>query len=352
MGLKKSSTTTLHDVAEKAQTSVATVSRVLSGADYPVSQKLREKILKAAKELNYVPNNIGKMLKSNSSSALGVIVPTLQNPFFVQVIMGVESAARQRNFEVMIFSSHRSVQQERDSIQNLLQNRVMRLIIFSIDSSPDTLNKYIEYGGRVAVMSSNSPIKNAICCETDYVAAGRLAAEHLIAMGHKKIAFLSAPITKSYRRHILRGIQDAAAASKTDFDAEDIFTADTEEEADVGQYEFELGKMLVKKFLDSKRKYTAIIAINDTTAFGIMQELARHNVNVPRDVSVVGFDNISYSSMIFPPLTTVEIPGEAMGYTACQLVMADSIASSGAGFSFCCALKERDSVRNLNNDAK
>lgn len=352
MGLKKGSATTLHDVAEKAGASVATVSRVLSGADYPVSEKLRQKILKAAKELNYTPNNIGKMLKSNSFSAVGVIVPSLQNPFFVQIIMSVESAARQKNFDVLIFTSQRSVQKERDSISNLLQNRVLRLIIFSIDNNPDALNKYIEFGGRVVVLSSNFHVKNAICCETDYTVAAKMAAEYLLSMGHRKIAFLTAPITKSYRRRVLKGIQEAFAASGTDFGANDIFTSDTETEAEIGQFEFDLGKKLTAQFLQSKRKYSAIIAINDITAFGVIQELTQRGINVPGDVSVISFDNISYSGMISPPLTTVEIPAEAMGYTACQLIMAESTASAGASFSFHCPLIERSSVRNLNNDAK
>lgn len=351
MGPKKSSAITLHNVAEKAGTSVATVSRVLSGADYPVSQKLRQKILRAAKELNYMPNNLGKMLKNNSSPAIGIIVPTLQNPFFVQVITGVESAARQKNFEVMIFSSHRSIQQERDSILNLLQNRIMRMIIISIDSKPDTISKYIEHNGRAAILESNFQIENAICSETDYNAAGKLAAEYLLSAGHKKIAFLSAPITKSYRRRILEGLQAAFSAAGAAFSEDDIFVSDIESEAEIGQYEFELGKQLAVEFLHSNQKYTAIIAINDITAFGVIQELTQRGIHVPQDVSVISFDNISYSNMISPPLTTVELPSETMGYTACQLIMSESIASTGAAFSFHCSLKERSSVRNLNKES-
>ena len=183
----KGSVSTLRDVAKKADVSIATASRVLSNSDYPVSQTLRRRIIRVAEELNYTPNLLGKMLKNNTYHAVGVIVPTLQNPFFNQVILGVESAAREKNYEVVIYSSHRSAEQERSNILNLLKNRVMALIIISIDDKGDTLQRYIDCGGRVALLEADFHLEGAIIAKTDYLLAGRLAARYLAAKGHRRI---------------------------------------------------------------------------------------------------------------------------------------------------------------------
>lgn len=345
---------TLRDVAKAANVSVATASRVLSNSDYPVSQKLRKRIIHVAEELNYTPNLLGKMLKRNSHNAIGVVVPSLQNPFFNQVILGIESAARKKNYEVIIFSSHRNVAQEQSNIMTLLQNRVMSLIIISIDSSSDTLENYMACGGRVALLESDFRLEGSIVAETDYLLAGRLAAQHLVDMGHRNIALLTSPLTKSYRRRILDGVRATLKQRGVSFSDEDVFVAYTEAESDTGLYEFEQGLRLVEDFFQrrSQRQYTAIIAINDLTAFGIIHALNRHGLSVPDDISVIGFDNITYSEMISPPLTTISLPSNSVGYAACEMLTSpldtDQNSHPSIRFSFPCRLQKRQSVKDLN----
>ena len=343
--------TTLQDVAKKAGVSLSTASRVLSGADYPVSKDVKERVMRTAKELKYTPNILARMLKSNSYPAIGVIVPTLQNPFFSQVILGIEAAARKKNYEIMIFSSNRSIEQERSNINSLLQNRVMALIIISIDNSSATLKNYIRCGGKVALLESNFRLDSTISTETDYVSAGKLAIEHLVEKGHRNIALLTAPLTKSYRRQILLGVRETMKEYQLPFEDENVFEATGEVETDTGLYEFDLGKHLVDEFIAYKDKFTAIIAVNDITAFGIIQALAQHNLSVPEDISVISFDNILYSGMISPPLTTIELPSSTMGSTVCNMLI-DSINSGGEEltdvvFKFQGRLVERQSVQQI-----
>ena len=345
---KKRTSSTLKDVAKSAGVSVSTASRVLSSADYPVSAELRARVIRAAKELNYIPNVFGKMLRSNTSDAIGIIVPTLQNPFYNQVIFGIESVAAQSGHEIRLFSSHRSVAQERKHIMTLLHNHIMALIILSIDSSPDTLKHYISYGGRVALLEANFMLDHSIAVETDCFAAGRLAAEHLAQLGHKQIAFLTSPLTKTFRRRILDGVQEALLEAGQPLPQEDIFVADAEKESTTGMYEFENGRLLAERLLMERRSYTAIITINDITAFGVIQVLTQHGLSVPEDVSVISFDNISYSEMISPPLTTVSLPSSNMGSAACQMLISE--IESGAAemqsmiFKFPCSLIVRRST--------
>ena len=341
-------TSTLKDVAKRAGVSLSTASRVLSSADYPVSQDLRARVVRASKELNYIPNVFGKMLKSNVSDAIGIIVPTLQNPFYNQVIFGIESAAAQSGHEIRLFSSHRSVIQERKHIMTLLQNHIMGLIILSIDSTPDTLNEYISYGGRVALLEADFTLEHSISVDTDCFAAGKIAADHLIDLGHRRIAFLTSPLTKSFRRRILDGVKEALENAGCPLNNEDIFVADAEKESTTGMYEFENGRLLTANLLKTHRDYTAIITINDITAFGVIQVLANHGLSVPEDMSVISFDNISYSEMISPPLTTVNLPSSNMGFEACQMLISE-IESGHADmqnmvFHFPCELMKRRST--------
>lgn len=340
---------TLKDVAKQAGVSPSTASRVLSNADYPVSEALRARVVRASKELNYIPNVFGKMLKSNVSDAIGIIIPSLQNPFYNQVIFGIESAAAQSGHEIRLFSSHRNVAQERKHILTLLHNHIMALIIISIDSSPETLKHYISYGGRVAMLEGDFTLEHSITAETDCFAAGCIAADHLVQLGHKRIAFLTSPLTKSFRRRILEGVQDTLLRAGCPLAEESIFLSNAESESTTGMYEFENGRILAQRLLEQQRDYTAIITINDITAFGVIQVLTQHGLSIPQDISVISFDNITYSEMTSPPLTTVDLPSSNMGFAACQMLISE-IASGkcdlqNMAFKFPCNLMVRQSTQ-------
>ena len=351
MESKKKSTSTLKDVARAAGVSLSTASRVLSSADYPVSPELRSRVVRASKTVNYIPNALGKMLRSNTSDAIGIIVPTLQNPFYNQVIFGIESAAAKSGHELRLFSSHRSITQERSHILTLLHSHIMALIILSIDSNPDALNEYISYGGKVALLEAEFRLDNSIYAETDCFEAGRLAAQHLVTMGHRRIAFLTAPMTKAFRLRILDGVKSVLEQARCPLREEDVFVAEAEKESETGMYEFETGRHLAERFLEKRGRYTAVITINDIMAFGVIQVLTQNGISIPDDISVVGFDNITYSEMISPPLTTVQLPSSNMGFTACQMLISQMTAGqeglTAMSFKFPCSLFVRQSTRAI-----
>ena len=342
---------TLKDVAARAGVSLASASRVLSNSDYPVSEAKKKRVFAAARELNYQPNIFARLLKGNDYNALGVIVPTLQNPFYNQVVQGIESVASKSNYEIMILSSHRSIEQERNNIHSLLQNRVMALLIISIDTNSDCLEEYICCGGKVALLEANFKLKNAIVTETDHVGAAQLAVEYLVSYGHRRIAFLSSPLTKMSRRSVMLGIREMMKEYHLPFSEDDIFLAAEEGEADNGLYEFEVGKSLADAFFPHLKKYTAIIAINDLTAFGIMQGLMQRQLSIPKDISVISLDNIIYSEMISPPLTTVALPSFNLGAATCRsllnTLMYPNESCVELVFHFSGQLVERQSVADL-----
>lgn len=344
----KISAATLKDVAQKAGVSLSTASRVLSDADYPVSRALRARVINASKELNYIPNALGKMLKNNLSDAIGIIVPTLQNPFYNQVIFGIEAVATKSGRELRLLSSHRSVEQERKHILSLLHSHIMSLIILSIDSSSDVLEQYISYGGKVALLEANFEMENVITAETNYFVAGELATRHLLDLGHRHIAFLTSPLTKPFRRSTLNGTLKTMEKSGLRLQEEDIFIAEAEQESETGMYEFETGRLLAERVLASPKKYTALITINDIMAFGVIQTLMQHGISVPDDISVIAFDNIIYSEMISPPLTTVNLPSSTMGSAACRMLISEiefgKSNMQSMTFRFPCTLITRQST--------
>lgn len=342
----------LSDVAVRAGVSLASASRVLSDSDYPVSPKTRKRVIEAANDLRYFPVPKVTGIELSNSPILGIIVPTLQNPFFNQVILGVEAEASKHGYQVMVCSSHRSVEEERNNVLSLLRSRIMALIIISIDIEKTMLENYISCGGRVAMLESNFTLPQTIITRTDYPSAGKMAAEHLISCGHRNIAFFTSPLTKSYRRGILAGVRTTMKEAQLVFPDSNIYVASKEMESDTGLYEFEMGKHLVEEFLSKKHDpVTAIIAINDLTAFGIIQALTRHNISVPKEISVISFDNLPYSGMIFPPLTTVDLPSVDLGSSACSMLISilDGRFDSRTGitFDFQGTLIERESVRHI-----
>lgn len=345
---KNNKVSTLRDVAKRAGVSIATASRVLSDSENTVNAEMRAKVIKAASELKYVPNIFGQRLKHNAPDTIGVIVPSLQNPFYNQVIIGIESAAAKAGWEIRLFSSHRSAAQERKAINLLLHNRVNALIIISVDTSPAALKNYIAFGGRVALLEADFKLDNAIVFNTDYFNAGVLAAQHLVDLGHKNVAFVTTPLTKSSRRDTLEGIKSVFRDADLKFTDADVYAAPSEDESSTGVYEFEAGRQLAEKLLQTRKHYTAVIAINDITAFGVIQAFTQRGIYVPRDISVIGFDNIMYSEMISPPLTTVEMPSSNMGRAAAQLLISSMDTGgeelSNAALRFPYTLRQRRST--------
>lgn len=338
---------TIADIAAYTNSSVSTVSRVLSSSSYPVSKERRKAIQDAAKEMGYVPNAIGRMLKSNINRSIAVIVPTLQNPFFLQIIRGAENEAIQRGYHISFHSSRRDPALEQELIHYALQQRIMGIMLISIDKSPDTLQSYLDAGGRTALIEADFTIQNVIHAQTDFIQCGKMAASHLIQSGHKKIALFSPPLTKAARYLSVEGCRSAMAEHSLTLADEDIFIGSLEQELDEGMYEFEVGKKLASQLLRSERSYTAIISTNDLTAFGAIQYFTQKGVKVPQDISVIGMDDIVYSGMFFPPLTSIHQPSVRKGRLACRLLideLENGTEASDIFINFSPELRKRESV--------
>jgi LacI family transcriptional regulator len=312
---------TIYDVAAKASTSAATVSRVLANSGYPVSEELRAKILDAAAELNYSPNIVGRMLKKSQSTDIGIILPTISNPYYSALLLGAEQEARKDGYNLFLCNSLRDPGTERKYLESLYQKQVKGIMISSINENLAFLKELQKYGVRIVAFDQDSSELECSKVGFDYLRGAELAVDYLIENGHSNIAFLSAPITRTSRKGVLSGYKKSLREHGIALKAENIVISDREEELNDGIYEFQNGKRLAQMFLQLPQRPTAILAINDLTAFGIMQELIANGIGVPEDVSVVGFDNIELATMVNPPLTTINQPAFETGRLACRLLL-------------------------------
>lgn len=312
---------TIHDIAKLANVSSATVSRVLSNSQYPVSSELRLRIQRLAKEQNYIPNLLGKQLKTNNNTTIGVIIPSISNPFYSSVMLGIEEIARKNNYHVLLCNSLQDPELEVEYLKTIFEKQIRGLIISSISSDKKSLKNLIEMGLNVVAIDQKFDLDNVFQIQFDYRRGGYLATKYLIEKGHQRIAYVTAPLDRPSRKSIFQGYLDAVSESGIDIKKSWIQEAKEAEKAYEGIYEFDNGKLLARKLLSIPEIPTAIFACNDMTAFGVMNELSAQGIQVPREISVMGFDNIEFGQMVTPSLTTIKQPNYDMGKLACKMLL-------------------------------
>jgi LacI family transcriptional regulator len=335
---------TIHDIAKMANVSSATVSRVLSNSSYPVSPELRSKILRIAKETNYVPNMLGKQLKTKTSMTIGVVIPTITNLFYSSIILGVEEIARKNNYQVLLCNSFQDPVLEDKYIQAMFEKQVRGLVISSISSDKKQLKHFIDMGLNVVALDQKMEMEDVSQVDFDYRKGGYIATRHLIGKGHERIAYVTAPLDRPSRISIHEGY--LTAMQEAGFEP---IVQEGGNETYSGTYEFENGKDQTRRLMERGTRPTAIFACNDMMAFGVVNELSSQGVKVPGDISVMGFDGIDFGQMMTPPLTTVLQPTYEMGRLACNMLLDVLIDGKKpeAGVMLQPKLLERESVADL-----
>ena len=311
---------TIVEIARLANTSTATVSRVLSGADYPVSPALRDAVKRAAREVNYVPNAIGQSLKNGKSNDIGVIIPNFANPFYMQMISGIEFVCREQGYNPIFCSSNNDEDQELANIELLRKKCVEGLILSSIHKSPLDIRGALRMHKHVVLFDQETTLDDCDYVTFDFEGGGYMAVTSLLEKGHRHIAFLTAPLEKRGSRRALyrgcqRAVQDWGGEARCELLVEDIKTENHT------RWEYENGRVLADSFLALEGHPTAAFVYNDMTAISVMNRLRQQGLRVPEDVSVMGFDNSLMSEFANPPLTTVRQPAYETGCLATQTIL-------------------------------
>ena len=302
----------IHDVARRAESSPATVSRVLSGSSYPVSEAMRRRIVEAAAELNYTANAIGRMLKTNDTHEIGVIVPTIANPFYAQIVVGIEKEAKERGYGMLLCNTLRDATDEDRYVETLFGKQVMGIALSSVAVDHARLRALQRKGLKVVFIDQEPSDANSGKVGLDFIRGGMLAAAHLLSNGHRSCAYFTAPLDKRSRVEVLEGFRLEHALRGRSLDPRHVLVDEREEES---------GRRLARRFLALTGRPTAVLAANDMIAIGAMQEFAARGVSVPDDVSVVGYDNIMLASLVRPGLTTVDPRSNEIGRLACRALV-------------------------------
>jgi len=302
------------EVARLAGVSIATASRVVSEADYPVSAHTRARVLLAARELDYVPNALARGLLKSQIPVVGVIVHDTTDPYFAEIVRGVEDAAESSGYLVITCSSEREGAREASYVRLLRSMRAAGVIFAgsgmddeaSIEELPRHVAALQGSGAAVVHLSPHALGEPEISVDNQ----GGLAAmvDALVGLGHRRIAFLAGPHTLYVARERLAGYRRALAAAGINIDERLI--------VDTG-FSAEAGARAVDQLLATGAKpgtdFTAILCANDLLALGTLQRLHELGIDVPDDVSVAGFDDIPVAQMTAPSLSTVRLPLREMG---------------------------------------
>ena len=344
---------TIKDVAAHAGASITTVSRVLSGSDYPVSATLREAILKAADELSYVPNKIGKLLRCGKSHLIGMVVPSITTPFYSQLIAAVQEACVNNDYVLMLYSSHSSKKGEGAAIDALIQNQVDGAVLSLIHWDKSVEKRLDEMGMVYVLFDQPHDEYNGISVDFDFCEAGRVAANYLVDCGNRDIVFASGKLDRPSRKQLMDGFKCVMDERGITFDDSRIII--NEMKAEVGTSsvrDYHCGEEIGKKISELDYLPDAVFAVNDMMAIGIIKELEKNDVYVPTDISVMGFDDVEFAEMITPALTTISQSAYQMGEFAMKLLL-ENMAEKRIGkksIQINPVLIERNSVKNKNKE--
>lgn len=298
---------TTHDVAERAGVSQPTVSLVLSrNARARVAPETRERVIAAARELGYVTNVVARSLVSSRSYAIGIIVPDLRNPFFADVVSGAERVAAEAGYAVLLCET-REIPRDRH-IQALLERQVDGIMVDAVGGA--SLPAAMLEGANLVLI--DEPPNRWPGVASDALGAGRLAAEHLLSLGHERFGFLGPATNVHAIRMRERGF--VQAIGQRGFGVSSAALRRVPGTAAGGQAG-------MRALLALESRPTAVFCTNDLVAAGALKVCSVDGVRVPRDMSIVGCDDIELASLLVPELTTVAIPARELGARAARLLL-------------------------------
>ncbi|MGE0582921.1 MAG: LacI family DNA-binding transcriptional regulator [Steroidobacteraceae bacterium] len=314
---------TIRDVAARAGTTPATVSRALNGTGY-VSAAKRRAVLDAAAELGYIPHASAQLLRSTRSRLLAVIVGDLENPRSTMLINGVQKLAGERGYTTFFASvADSGGQSEQDVLRVLLRQRPEGLILATLRTPPSDqfLHEVASRGLPVSLVGRDLEQAGVDSISANYRRGGETITGHLLELGHRRIAFLGAQLSEADRIGRLRGYLDALQRAR--IQVRPAWVIGDAEQPSGPRYPTHLtGYQGVQRLLQLSARPTAIVARNDVTAVGAIQALKDAGLRVPGDVSVTGFDNIPLAGAITPALTTMSQPTEEEGNLAAEFLIA------------------------------
>ena len=301
---------TMKDIARIAKVSTSTVSHVINNTRY-VSDEIREKIMKVVNELNYTPSAVARSLKVKETKTLGMLVTATSNPFFAEVVSGVEQYCNQHHYNLIISSIDGNEQRLQQNIQTLIQKQVDGLLLMYSDTR-HAMVEQLNLNLPIVVMDWWPTELNADKIYENSEFGAYLATKTLIDQGHKNIAIITGKLDKSLAHNRLVGYQKALQDAHLPINPDWIIES---------HFDFEGGVEGMKKLLQITPRPTAVFACSDTIAVGVYQVAWQQGLHIPHDISVIGYDNIMLAQYLTPPLTTIHQPKAELGKLAVETLL-------------------------------
>lgn len=305
---------TMEDIARMANVSKATVSRVINDKSEGVGEKTRQRIKEIIEETEYNPNLLARGMATSKSKTIGLVIPDITNPFFPELVKAVESCASRGGYTVFLCNTDDSVEKEETTIENFITKRVDGIILTSACKFATKIHHRLRKYNMPCVLLDRTledfAYTAAVYIDNEY--AVYTATEYLIHQGHREIACIAGPSTISTSQERLSGYRSALLQHGIPYKEELVL---------FGKYSMESGYELTGQLLEQGHFFTGVLLGNDIMAIGAIKALRERRLRVPRDVSVIGFDNIQICTAFEPRLTTIQQPTYELGEKATHILI-------------------------------
>lgn len=305
--------TTIKDIAEKAGVSHSTVSRALSSSSL-ISTSTADRIRRIAQELGYQPSAAARSLKTHKTHALGVVLSSIDDPFFSEILRGIEDIALDHHYSLFIAAAQRDAEREQLIVRSMREHSVDGIIICSSTFSETQGRALTQYGIPMVVVNNQSAEDYRYSIYHDDVDGTRQITRHLLELGHRRIAYLGNAFSGRTNFDRQSGFEQEMAAAGLPIPPEYVVQAQGSDP--------DKGVAPLESLLDLPNRPTAIICFNDMLAIGVLKALRQAKIKVPKEISVTGFDNIVFSGYTYPALTTFDQPKRSIGVKAAEQLLA------------------------------
>lgn len=304
---------TMKDIAKLAGVSTSTVSHVINKSRY-VSEEISERVNNAAKQLNYAPSALARSLKMNQTKTIGMLMTTSTNPFFGEVVKGVERSCYQNGYNLILCNTEGDSERMKSSIDTLLQKRVDGLILMCTTLAGERIDIFERYPDVPVVVMDWGPVLYASDkIQDNSFQGGYLATKYLIEAGHQNIGCITGPLAQYQAKMRYEGYKRALAESRLEINPDWVME---------GDFSCEGGRDAFLHMLDSHSLPTALFACNDMMAMGVVNAAHQHGLSIPQDLSLIGYDDIHIATFMTPPLTTIHQPKYRLGKAAVEALLA------------------------------
>lgn len=329
----------MREVARIAGVSIATVSRVVTCSAF-VEEDTKQKVQKVIRELNYVPNLLAKGLKEKSGGFIGLVLTAISHEYFSGVINYIEESISSKGFTLILANTKgQNPEIETEILRKLIGRKVDGIILMSSFVNEQLFRSMRDSGLPLVLFDCYQDLSDAYRVQMDEYEAGRLAGEHLAALGHRECFCITGPWDQFESQQRLKGFRETLVKNSIELSDRRIFK---------GDFKYGSGQAAARFIIDNKLPVTAIWAQNDLMAIGAMGELQRSGIKIPEQISIMGMDNVPQSEFCNPRLTTIDQPVKEMARKAVEMLMEIREGKNGRKeVTFRPELVPRDSIRQL-----